>query len=115
MTACGKSPDADAIRINAVIFGMKPDVAHGALSVPHFNRVMVARAQSVLQNECSDADRIKPFGDVGPLLLHGKVDIPTARTYHYPGPDGFRRVREINCERWNVFRPVAQGARRGAG
>src|SRR5579883_1082306 len=104
MATGGKSPDPNAVRINPIIFGMVPDVAHGALPIPHFNRVTVARPQSVLQNEGCDADRIKPFRDVSPLLLHGKVNVAAAWAYNNAGSHGFRGVREINRERRNIFR-----------
>src|SRR5581483_8677431 len=51
MAARGESPDADAIRIDSVFRRVRPHVTNGALPVPDLRRVVISRAETILQHK----------------------------------------------------------------
>src|SRR5258708_7671389 len=76
----GKSHDPDAIRSNSVFSSTRPHHSNGTLRVAQFDGVMIAGAQSILQNEGGDSHRIKPVRHLAALVIGSEPYVASART-----------------------------------
>ena len=88
------------------------------LSVEQRDRVAVAGAAAavaIFQNEARDAKGVQPPGHLMALVVHGKMAISSAGTYHNRGARGLIFGWEVNSQAWLVAVSVALGMRCSVG
>ena len=78
MAAGGESPDADAVGIDAPLFGVFADDAHGLHAVFDFDGVVVAGRDAVVEDEGGHALVAEPLGDLEAFLAEGDVIVGAA-------------------------------------
>ena len=85
------------------------------LRVLERRRVVVARAQAVLQHERGDADRVEPEGDLPALVVRREAAVAAARAHDDGGAVRVLGERAVDGELRLVGRLGAHGARSALG
>src|SRR5450631_185001 len=85
-----ETEDTKLARINAVVGGVSPYVAHGAHAVIDFHWILVRR-HAVIKHECSYALRIEPLSYLNSFIANGYSLVASARD------DENRRIGRFLC------------------
>src|SRR3954470_15648512 len=107
MSAGGRTHDADSIWIELPFSRSCSHETHGTGSVLQHRRMVVGWAESILENESSNAMVIQPLG-VDLAFVIGQMLIAATRTDNHRRAHGFGWIGEEGCQRWNVLRILAQ-------
>ena len=76
MASGGRSPNAEAVRIDAIFSGVGADVAHGAAAVVDWNGITVG-FDTVIEHEGGHALRVEPCSDLEALVANGDMLVAT--------------------------------------
>ncbi len=113
MPSGGKSPDADAVGLDAQSRRAGSNGADGALCVIDHRGVVILRAQPVLQHEGRNAKAIEPFRDLHAFMIHREMHVASAWADDDGGAIG--RFRQIGSDGGLVLIRRSEGARRAVG
>src|SRR6266852_866923 len=72
----GKSPDADLLRIDPKVRSLRPYVAHRALTIEDWRRIVVAWPKAVVQYKGSHAALIEPLRSLRALTVQRQMVVP---------------------------------------
>ena len=117
MPAGGEAHDADAVRLDVELGRARSHDADRAEHVLQHRRMVVARAQAVLQDERRDAARREPARHLMALVVHRERAVAAARADHDARAGGLGLRRQVDRERGDVgvrrcpVRPVRRRAR----
>ncbi len=110
VSARRESPDPDAVRLDAQISRVLADIANRAMGIVEWSWMVIARAESILEDEAGEAVLIQPRSDIAALFVHGQMRVATAGTDHHASASGFVSRRQIDSESGAVLFLLSEGA-----
>ena len=114
MASRRKTPYPEPTWIDPKLSGMQPDVAQGAMCVPHLNRVAVARPETVLQHERRHAEGIQPARDLLAFVID--CEMAVSATGKHDDSGSVRAIaRDVDVECGLIGLLVALCPRRSIG
>jgi len=93
MASGGRSPDAEAVGIDAVLCGVGADEAHGAAAVVDLDWIAI-RLDTVIEDKGGHPLRVEPGGDLEALVAHGYMLVTSAGNDQDGGAGGARLRQE---------------------
>ena len=108
--AGGEAHDADAILADLEILGIPARVANRLQHVLLHGRVVIARAETVLQDERGHAARRQEPRDLVALVIHRERAVSAAGTDDDGRAGGLRRGRQVDRQRRDVRILLAERA-----
>src|SRR5262245_28115908 len=115
MAASRETHHADPIRTHSKFCRAGPHDANRPQHVLQHRRMVISRADTVLDDESGDATGCEPARCLVALVVHGEMLIAAAGTHHDSGAGILRRRRQVDDERRLVFVFGALRSRRAVG
>src|SRR5438552_12345464 len=82
VSAGGKPHHTYLVRQHSKFFRAGTDHANRTLSVAKFYRMVIARAQPILQDKCRDAHGVQPIGNLPPFVIGSEESIASESEEH---------------------------------
>src|SRR6185369_12016301 len=103
MSASRETHHADPIGLVTVLPSMRPHPANGTLSILQFNRMVIARAEPVLQYKCGNAHTVEQIGELSAFVIAGKHRVAAPRRDQDCCTRARCFEREKDGDRWRVL------------